>query len=601
MHINVIWTLLVIAAMFAGLCFGGGADFVMLAALGALLFGGVITTADALSGFSNEGMITVALLFVLSEAIRNTGALNAPVYRYLGDARHRSIPRLMMKMMMPIAALSAFLNNTAIVAIFMPTVKKWTDNLKLPPAKFFIPLSYATVLGGCITIIGTSTNLIVQGLMLDNKMSGFSFFELAWIGIPCTAVGLVYLAFIGEKFLPNRKDMLAQVAENSREYAVEMLVKADSPLVGKSVKRAALRNLKGLFLVDIEREGQSMGTVSATEVLQANDRLMFAGVTSAVLDLQQIPGLVPAEADTFEKDFSSMSTHLVEAVLSTASPILGKTVKESGFRSRYDAGIVAVHRNGERIQQKIGDIELRAGDTLLLFAPEEFVRNWRDSQDFYLISYLGDKPPTMTWQGTVLLIMTAAMVVGAFLGEMGYIHFFGKEVGILDLALAAVLISFLLRTIRGRDAQRALRLDVLISIACSFGISKALQKTGIADFVAEHIVSSLSSHGPVAVLAGIYLVTNLFTEAMSNNAAAVLVFPISVAIADKMGVNPMPFIVAITVAASYGFSTPIGYQTHLMVQGAGGYKFSDYLKVGIPLNLICFILSVLIIPIFWKF
>jgi di/tricarboxylate transporter len=602
MEFKVLWTIVVIAGMFSALVRNAGSpDFVMLAALSLLLFAGVITASEALAGFSNEGMLTVAFLFVLSEAIRNTGALNTPVYRFLGEGKNRTLPVLLLKMMVPIAGLSAFLNNTAIVAIFMPTIKKWTENLKLPPSKFFIPLSFATVLGGCITLIGTSTNLIVHGLMLDNKMNGFAFFELAWVGIPCTIAGILYLIFIGARLLPDRKDVLGQVSENSREYVVEMLVRPDSPLIGKSVGQAALRNLRGLFLVDIERNGQTLGTVSRKEILQPKDRLVFAGVTSAVVDLQRLPGLVPTAAGTFAKDFRSMRTHLVEAVLSPTSPVLGKTVKESGFRSLYDAGIVAVHRHGERIQQKIGDIELRAGDTLLLFAQENFVQHWRESQDFFLISYLGDKLPAMTWQGTVLLAVTVLMVVGAVLGEMGVLSFGGNALGILEMAIAAVLISFFIKAIRGRDARRALRLDVLITIACSFGISKALQKTGIAAFIAESIVGSLDSFGPQAVLAGLYLVTNLFTEIMSNNAAAVLIFPIALAIAEKMGINPMPFIVAITMAASYGFSTPIGYQTHLMVQGAGGYKFSDYFRVGILLNLICFVISVLVIPIFWKF
>lgn len=602
MDFQVIWTLVILVGMMTALVIGAGtADFVMLAALALLLMGGVVSPKEALAGFSNEGMITVALLFVLSEAIRNTGALNGAVSNYLGRQKSKSTSWLMLKMMLPISVLSAFLNNTAIVAIFTPTVKKWTTQLNLPASKFFIPLSYATVLGGCITLIGTSTNLIVHGLLLQSGMRGFSFFELAWIGIPCTVAGLIYLLTIGEKLLPSHKGASAMMSEKGREYVVEMKVTKDSPLIGKSVEQAGLRNLHGLFLVDIERGGISLGTVARTEILVSEDRLMFAGVTSAVLDLQQIPGLVPAEHETFEGDVKSLRMHSVEAVVSSNSPILGKTVKECGFRSRYDAGIVAVHRNGERIQQKIGDIELRAGDTLLLFAQEDFIQNWRDSQDFYLISYLGDKPPAVTWQGVTLIVMTVLMVVAAVIAETAHIEIAGNKIGILQMALLAVIGAFLLKTLRARQAHRSLRMDVLVAIACSFGISKALENTGIAQFVADQMVSALSGWGPYAVLAGIYVMANLFTEMMSNNAAAVLIFPIAIAIADQMGVSPMPFIVAITVAASYGFATPIGYQTHLMVQGAGGYKFSDYLKVGPLLNLICFLLAVLIIPLIWKF
>ncbi len=602
MDLQVVWTLVILVGMMTALAVGiGSADFVMLAALAALLMGGVISPKEALAGFSNEGMITVALLFVLSEAIRNTGALNGVVTSYLGNQKSKSTSRMMLKMMAPIAALSAFLNNTAIVAIFTPTVKKWTSQLNLPASKFFIPLSYVTVLGGCVTLIGTSTNLIVHGLLLQKGMKGFSFFELAWVGIPCTLVGIIYLMTIGKNLLPNHKGATDLITENSREYVVEMKVKKDSPLIGRSIEQAGLRNLRGLFLVDIERGGKSLGTVARSEILAPEDRLLFAGVTSAVLDLQEIPGLVPAEHETFEGDLKSLRMHLVEAFVSSNSPILGKTIKECGFRSRYDAGVVAVHRNGERIQQKIGDIELRAGDTLLVFAQEDFVQNWRDSQDFYLISYLGDKPPVVSWQGYALIVMTVVMIAFAVIGETADLKLFGNHISIFQMALLGVIGAFLLGTLRAREAKQALRTDVLIAIACSFGISKALENTGIAQYSADQMVSVLSHWGPYAVLAGIYLLANLFTELMSNNAAAVLVFPIAVAIAEQMGVSPMPFVIAVTVAASYGFATPIGYQTHLMVQSAGGYKFSDYLKVGPLLNLICFILATLIIPIVWKF
>lgn len=601
MDFQVVWTLVILVGMMAALAIGvGTADFIMLTALAMLLMGGVVSPKEALAGFSNEGMITVALLFVLSEAIRNTGVLNGAVSNYLGNKKNKSTSWMMLKMMLPMSLLSAFLNNTAIVAIFTPTVKKWTSQLNLPASKFFIPLSYATVLGGCVTLIGTSTNLIVHGLLLQKGMTGFSFFELAWVGVPCVIVGFLYLMTFGEKLLPSNKSVSDLVSEKSREYVVEMRVTKDSPLIGKSIEQAGLRDLRGLFLVDIERGGKSLGTVSRNELLVAEDRLMFAGITSAVLDLQAIPGLVPAH-EMFEQDFKSLRMHLVEAVISSNSPILGKTVKECGFRSRYDAGVVAVHRNGERIQQKIGSIELRAGDTLLLFAQEDFVKNWRDSQDFYLISYLGDKPPAVTWQGYALIAMSLLMIVFAVMGEAGHLQIAGSKIGILQMALLAVIGSFLLKTIRARDAKRSLRTEVLIAIACSFGISKALENTGIAQYSADQMVSLLSQWGPYAVLAGIYLLANLFTELMSNNAAAVLVFPIAIATAEQMGVSPMPFIVAITVAASYGFATPIGYQTHLMVQSAGGYKFSDYLKVGPPLNLICFLLAVVIIPLIWKF
>lgn len=603
MDFQAIWTVLVVAGILCAFALNlGSADYVMFAALIALLLSGVITVKEALSGFSNEAMITVAFLFIVSAAIQQTGALNQIVYRFLGTNRNQGLRTLLLKMMLPIAALSAFLNNTAIVAIFLPVIKKWTDTLRLSPSKFFIPLSFATVLGGCITLLGTSTNLVVQGLLKDRGLPGFGMFDLAWVGIPMTLAGIFYLATLGEKLLPDRKDIKDSVDENTREYVVEMRVRSDCPLIGKDLKEAGLRNLRGLFLIDIERDGKTLGPVSSQEVIAAEDRLIFAGITSAVLDLQEIPGLVLAQDEVQQKDYAQMQTNFIEAVVSSNSPILGKTIKECQFRTKYGAGIVAVHRNGERISGKIGDIRVSAGDTLLLFAPQDFVENWKDSQDFYLISYLKDAPTEKSKrQGALVLIVTLLMIFGSVFGELEVFKVLGNEINIFHTSALAVLILLIFKCLRGQDARQAVRWEVLIAIACSFGISKALEKTGVAAFFADHLISATQTFGPWGVLVGIYLLTNLFTELMSNNASAALVLPIALSAADKLGVNPMPFVVALTLAASCGFATPIGYQTHLMVQGAGGYKFSDYVKVGLPLNLICLMVAVSVIPLIWKF
>ena len=602
MDFSAVWTLVVVAGMVAALALGrGSVEYILSAALTLLMVSGVLTPREALAGFSNEGMITVALLFILSEAIRHTGALDASVYRFLGVYHRRpNLSLLLLKMMAPIAAFSAFLNNTAIVAIFMPIIKKWTRSSRLPASKFFIPLSFATVLGGCVTLIGTSTNLVVHGLMLNNGLDGFQFFELGKVGLPVTVVGLLYLAFVGKNFLPDRQGVSEFVMQHSREYVIEMRIKKGCPLAGKTVKRAGLRNLKGLFLVDIERGGRSLGPVSSKEILEADDRLMFAGVTSAVLDLQDIPGLVPAD-EMFEKDFATMRTHMVEAVVSHGAPILGKTIKECHFRTKYGAGVVAVHRNGERIESKIGDIKLRAGDTLLLFAPEDFISSWKDSQDFYLMSHLKEVAPGSSMKSILVFSLTLLVIVGSVLGEMGIFRIAGQEIGILQLSFAAVMIALLAGALPGAEAKRAMRWEVLITIACSFGISHAIYKTGLAAAIANSIIALTQHWGALGVLAAVYLLTNFLTEILTNNSAAALIFPIALSAAKQLGINPMPLIVAVTLAASWGFSTPIGYQTHLMVQAAGGYKFSDYLKVGPLLNLICFAFSILLIPVFWPF
>jgi di/tricarboxylate transporter len=603
MGIEGLMTLAVVIFMIAALVMEFAApELILSSALAVLIITGVLTPAEALDGFSNTGVVTVGVLFIVSAAIQNTGALNHFVSLFLGRNRKEGISLLMLRMMTPIAFLSAFVNNTPIVVIFAPIIKRWSEKLRLPASKFLIPLSYATVLGGICTLIGTSTNLVVHGLMIENGIRGLSMFELTKIGVPCTIAGLLYLAFIGKKILPERKDVRAMVTENSKEYVVEMKVKKGCELIGKNVEEAGLRNLRGLFLLDIERDGKSLGPITPKEVIEEEDRLVFVGVPSAVVDLQEIHGLVPAAHEMFEKDFSKMRTHLVEAVVSSGSPVLNKTVKECNFRAKYGAGVVAVHRNGERINAKVGSIRLKAGDTLLLFTDEKFIQNWKDSQDFYLISYIKDRPPNVQHKAYLVLGISVLMILGATLGESGKLpKLAGESISILHCAIAAVFLMLLTKCLPGPEARRSIKWDVLITIACSFGISKALQNSGTADYIGSWILKSATTFGAVGALAVVYLLTMLITELLTNNAAAALVFPIALSTASQLGVDPRPFLIAVTVAASASFMTPIGYQTHLIVQGAGGYKFSDYFKVGLPLNILVALVALFVIPKFWSF
>ncbi|HLD69891.1 MAG TPA: SLC13 family permease, partial [Candidatus Omnitrophota bacterium] len=307
-------TLTILIFIFVALALNlASADFVLFGSLAVLILTGILTAEEAFRGFSNTGMLTVALLFIVSAAIQVSGNLDILVTRFLGLSRRGGLSVLLLRMMAPIAFISAFINNTPIVVIFTPVIKKWTEKIHLSASKFLIPLSYATVLGGTCTLIGTSTNLLVHGLLLENGFQGYSLFELAWVGIPCAVVGLIYLSIIGKNILPDRKDVRSQVEDNPREYVVEMSVQEGSSLSGKTIRQAGLRNLRGLYLMEIEREGISIGPVSSSEILKEKDRLIFVGMPSAVLDLQQTAGLVPAAHGMFEKDFIRMRTHFVEA------------------------------------------------------------------------------------------------------------------------------------------------------------------------------------------------------------------------------------------------------------------------------------------------
>lgn len=577
------------------------ADFTLLAVVSVLVLAGVLPVQDALRGFSNEGMLTVAVLFIVSGAVERGGGLEYFVGRFLGYPHRRTpLSLLLAKMMVPIAALSAFINNTPIVALFTPVIKKWSERGGLPASKFLIPLSYAAILGGTCTLIGTSTNLLSHGLMIESGFKGLSLFELAWVGIPCAAAGLLYLALVGKRLLPERKDVASQVIENPKEYVIELKVTPGSPLAGSTIREAGLRNLRGVYLLDIEREGRSLGPVSARERILAQDRLVFVGVPSAVLELQEIPGLVPAAHQMFEEDFARMRAHFAEAVVSATSPILGKTVKECDFRKRYGAGVIAVHRNGERIREKVGGIKLRAGDTLLLFTGEDFLDRWINSQDFYLVSHLRDflpRPPQKSLLAIgIMMLMIAAAAIGESLPLWGLPGF-----GVLEASLAAVLLLFATGCMRGREARNSIQWDILVVIALAIALSKALQTSGVADWLAQGIREGAGRFGPHGALALVYFMTVLITEVLTNNAAVALAFPIAVATASQLGADPRPFMIAVTLGASNGFASPLGYQTHLMVQGPGGYRFADYLRVGLPLDFLVGAVAVWIIPLHWPF
>jgi di/tricarboxylate transporter len=491
--------------------------------------------------------------------------------------------------MVPVIGMSAFLNNTPVVAMLIPAVTDWARRYQLSASKLMIPLSYAAILGGTCTLIGTSTNLVVQGLLLKGGMRGISMFEIGWVGVPCALAGLAYMLTIGRWLLPERLPAVSQFSD-PRQYTVEMLVKPGSTLVGQSIERAGLRQLPGMFLIELDRDGTIIPAVEPTEELRVGDRLVFAGVVESVLDLQKIRGLEPATDQVFKLKSPRRERCLIEAVVSTSCPLVGQTVREGRFRSSYNAVVIAVARDGERVKKKIGDIVLRAGDTLLLEAHPSFANQHRNSRDFLLVSPLeGSSPPRHDRAPIALAILTAMVLVVSL-----------EWMTMLNAAMLAAGLMILSRSVSGREARRSVDWSVLIVIAASIALGRALETTGAAASIAGALISGASGH-PWVTLVVIYGVTMLFTELITNNAAAVLIFPIAVATSQKLGVDIMPFAIAIMMAASASFSTPIGYQTNLMVYGPGGYRFGDYFRVGIPLNLLMWLITVSIIPWIWPF
>jgi len=401
------------------------ADALMMAALTVLLVVpvpgddgwrvGVMSLTDGLRGFSNPGMLTVAVLFVVVTGLRETGTIDWIAHRVLG--RPASLREALTRLCLPVSAMSAFLNNTPVVAMMIPAVSDWARRLKLSPSKLMIPLSYATILGGTCSLIGTSTNLVVAGMAREAGMPALGMFEIAWIGIPAGCVGLTYLILVAPKLLPERVAARVTLAD-PKQYTLELLVPANSPMVGRTVEQAGLRHLPGCFLVDIERDGEPLGAVGPDQQLKAEDRLLFAGVVEAIRDVANLRGLAPATDQVFKLDSPRYRRRLFEAVVAGNNPIVGRTIRDGRFRNRYNGVVLAVARDGERVTGRIGDIELRPGDTLLVEADENFDERYRDNRDFLLVSSLEDSTPRRHTRAPVALLILLAMVGMATIGLM---------------------------------------------------------------------------------------------------------------------------------------------------------------------------------------
>lgn len=565
-------------------------DMIVFTVLVILLISGILTTEQALIGFSNEGMLTVALLFIVAGAVQKSGLVERFMTHWL--QKSRGPVSSMVRTFVPISGMSAFLNNTPIVVAFTPIIKKWCEDRGYAPSKFLIPLSYATIMGGTITLIGTSTNLVVHGMLLDYDMAGFGMFQLAIVGLPLTVVGLIYLFTIGYRILPAYEGTQRRMEDEAKEYLCEMKVEPTFPYVRKSVQEAGLRDLQGMFLIEIIRRDERISPVSSNTVVQAGDRLIFTGVLEKMADLQRTAGLtLKTGTELTLDDLQNGSNQLVEAVVSHQSSLQAKTIKQAQFRSSYDAGVVAVHRNNERIQSKIGDIRLRPGDSLLLLAGSDFLQKYKRSNDFYVVSALETpgsirEKPVKGWLSLgVLLAMIAIVTVG--------------WLSMFQAMALAVLIFLVARIITPEEAKRYVQFQVLLLIASAFGVGSAMTETGLAAWIAKGLLAFGEPLGIVVVLFFVYALTNLFTELITNSAAAVLMIPIGLSIAESLNADPMGFAVTIAIAASASFVTPIGYQTNLIVYGPGGYKFSDYIKVGLPLTVIAMVMTVGIVYTFY--
>lgn len=589
----------VVAMVSYGLIRNYPPDALLLGGVILMALAGIITPDEAFIGFSNTGMLTVGALYVVAASLKETGTLGLVGAWILG--RVKTQIGVLLRLAASVPLMSAFLNNTPIVAMFIPMLNDWSKNNRIAPSRLLIPLSYLAILGGTCTLIGTSTNLVVNGLMIDSVQNNpamgqwlypMGLFELSRVGVPYACIGILYLTFLGRHLLPNRADLIERLSAQSREYLLNMRIDPGCRLAGKTIADAGLRNLPGLFLLEVERNGDLISPVAPDQTLKAGDLLTFTGVVSTIVDLEKIPGLTPVgPEDDGVHHLIQRGRMLCEAVISGNSPVIGKTIRDADFRATYNAAIVAVHRGRMRLKGKVGDIQLQPGDTLLLRTGPHFVRANRNNPDFLLVSGIEDSRPIRSEKNLLALALLVLLI--ALMAS-----------GLVSIVTAAFLVAGLMiasRCISVADARRSIDWQTLITIAAAFGLGKGLVNSGVVEVAASAVTDLAGAFGPYAVLAGVYILTSLFTEIVTNNAAAALIFPFAVAIGFQMDLDPRPFVMAVAFAASACFMTPLGYQTNLMVYGPGGYKFTDFLKIGLPLNVILMASATVLIPLAWPF
>ncbi|PFG53753.1 di/tricarboxylate transporter [Marinobacter sp. LV10R520-4] len=563
------------------------ADLVLMAALAFLLITGILGPAEALAGFGNPGVITIATLYVVAAGLKETGAVQWIARLLLGHPKTEKGAQL--RMILPTGILSGFMNNTAVVAMFIPAIQAWAQRLGIPASKLLLPLSYAAILGGTCTLIGTSTNLVVDGMLQSNLGIHLGLFELAWVGVPLFFVGGTFLVLFASRILPDRGGV-AEELDLVREYGVEVEVVGPGPLVGKTISEAGLRALSYGYLTEIDRGGRLITAVEPDRMLQSGDRLYFVGAPECASELRRIQGLKPANGSVHKMDVANHQRCLVEVVLGPEFPALSKTIRDSQFRTRFSAVILSLSRDGKRVPGKLGDITFRLGDTLLLEASHQFVEHYRFRRDFLLVSALNDSTPPDFHKAPRALAILGLMVLASASGLLQIME-------AAFLAAGAMIVSGCITASR---ARRSVDLPVLVVIAASFALGNAMTVTGAAAWVAGGLLG-FGELSPWVALALIYFLTAAFTEMITNNAAAVLMFPIALAVSQQLGVNFLPYAVAVMFAASASFITPLGYQTNLMVFGPGRYRFGDYVRIGLPLSLLAGAVVLSLVPLFWEF
>jgi di/tricarboxylate transporter len=634
-------------------------DLVMLGGLAALLTAGVVSPAEAFEGFSNSAVLTVAALYVVAAGVQRTDALVSLDAFLFGQTG--GLGRTLARFMVPTSVLSGLLNNTPIVAMLIPRLQQWARRRGIPASKLMIPLSYAAITGGLLTLFGTSTNLIVAGLMESEGYEPLRLFDITWVGVPVTTGVVVYFATLGHRFLPDRGTLRTAVEDELQDDLFEMRVTPESPLRGETVSGAGLRDLGDAYLVHVQR-GEQITEVTPRTVLEDGDLLAFTGDRRSLGPLSRRTGLAPhrtpgaplppdadrsgaapvGEMDVHDDALSGIlhnrrdgtpatfpdearleradfdgaqaddmeTLPLYEAVVADSSDLVGKSLREVSFRERYGGVVLGIQRKNKPVHDTTAQVPLRAGDLLIVEAERDFVERWGGGgqEEFYLVAprerqgvpeaqavaevEARDRRPESrpdAWRAPFSLALLGTMVLVAATGL----------VPIVTSAFVAALVMVFSGCLSAAEAQKALNIQVLVVIAAALGIGGAIEATGLAAVLGRGLVGLAADSGAIAVLVALYLATNLLTELVTNNAAAVLMLPIAMAAAAALGEPPIAFGVVVAVAASASFLTPIGYQTNLMVMAPGGYRFSDYTRAGWPVTLLTLVITVAVVALRW--
>ena len=565
-------------------------DKVSLLVLGALVATGLVRGSEAISGFGNPATITVACMLALSYGVQRTGALNFAANRIIQFAG-RSERKLLFSILTTVGALSAFINNTAAVAIFLPLTLSVARKRNLDASKFLMPMSFAAIFAGTCTLVGTSTNLLVTQLFRDHGGNSIGMFDFTPMGLIFCATGMLYLVTVGRRLLISRRTAESLTEDYQlRHFVTEVILRPNSPFLGHTVAEAALNEAFNIEAIEIIRGEQRLLPEDSDARLQEGDILLVQGQSDSFLEMRDSAG-VDLRALTVEDRFlEHENLVLVEAFVSPRSRLVDSTLKEIDFRRTYKANALAIRSHGRTIRQKIGTVRLEYGDSLLILTGRRQLGVLHRTQDFLVLEEL---------PRTQLRTDKLPYALGIFIGIILAATF--DVLSILEASILGTSLMLLTRCIRSQEIYSNLHWQTIVMLGCLIPLGKAMETTGTARFIAEYLVEGLQVFGPTAVLSGLYLVTTILTSLMSNTATGVLMLPIALSLGETLGTRPEPFVFSIMFASSASFMTPMGYQTNTFVFGPGGYKFSDFLRVGAPLNLLFWILATLFIPIFWPF